>query len=581
VKKNKSLIMKRLSILLGLFISVGLILSSCGGLNKMKKNAGTIQYSVNPNPLEMHADSVALTITGKFPTKYFNKKVILTATPYLVGENSEKAFKPVTVQGEKVQDNYKVISYTDGGSFTYTDKIPYDEALRLSKLELRITAKKGNKSLDFDPVTIANGVIATPGLVKIDPKPIIGKDKFQRITTEEKVAKILFKIQQANLQPKELKKEEVQALLDYLEMVAENDRKELKEFDLSAYASPDGPQDLNDRLSHDRGKVTKKFLLKKFRKQQEVANDSVYNVQYTKEDWEGFKELMEASNLEDKDLVLRVLSMYSDPDQREKEIKNMSKIYTEIAEEILPQLRRSVMKVKVNNIGYSDDEIKSIYSTKPDSLKPEELLYAATLYNDNNKKLEVYKKFMEVYPNDWRGPNNAACMLIKLGNIDEAKQMLDKAKQLNENNPIIENNFGVVCLLKGNIDKAEEHFVAASGAGKEVNYNMGIIKIKKADYQGAVDAFGNDCNFNAALAKLLTEDYDGSIKTIDCAKDKDDAMLYYLKAIDGARKGDSDLLFNNLRIAVEKDAKLAKLAATDMEFEKYFNDDTFKSIVNK
>jgi len=572
--------MKRLSVLLVVIVSVSLLLSSCGGLNKMKKNAGTIEYTVNPNPLEMHVDSVALTITGKFPPKYFNKKVILTATPYLSGKNAEKSFKPVTLQGEKVQDNFKVISYTDGGSFTYTDKIPYDEALRLSNLEIRITAKKGNKSLDFDPITIAKGVIATPGLVQIDPKPIIGKDKFQRITTEEKVAKILFKIQQSNLQPKELKKEEVQALLDYLNEIADDERKQLKKFDLSAYASPDGPQDLNERLSQDRGKVTKKFILKKFKEKEEIASEDVYNVRYTKEDWEGFKELMEASNIEDKDLVLRVLSMYSDPDQREKEIKNMSKIYTEIAEEILPQLRRSIMKVEVNKIGYSDEEIKSIYSTKPDSLKPEELLYAATLYNDNNKKLEIYKKFAEIYTNDWRGPNNAACMLIKLGKIEEAKQMLDKAKQLNENNAIIENNFGVICLMKGNVDKAEEYFVGASGAGKEVNYNLGIVKIKKGDYQGAVDAFGNDCNLNAALAKLLTEDYDGSIKTIDCSKDKN-ALLYYLKAVNGARKGDSDLLFNNLRIAVEKDANLAKIAATDMEFEKYFNDDTFKSIVNK
>ncbi len=573
--------MKRLTVLLGGLISIAVLLSSCGGLNKMKKNAGTVQYTVNPNPLEMHADSVALSVTGKFPPKYFNKKATLTITPYLVSKtgNKEVAFKPVTVQGEKVQDNNKVISYTNGGDFSYKDVIPYDEAYRLSKLELRITAKKGKKSLDFDPVQIAEGVIATPGLVRIDPKPIIGKDKFQRITPEEKVAKILFKIQQANLQPKELKKEEVKAVMEYLKEVAENKRKELKEVDLSAYASPDGPIDLNDRLSKDRGKVTYKYLKKKFRKEEKLANDSIYKEHFTTEDWEGFKELMEQSNLPDKDLVLRVLSMYSDPDQREKEIKNMSKIYTEIAEQILPKLRRTVMKVKVNNIGYSDDEIKSIYSTKPDSLKPEELLYAATLYNDLNKKLEIYKKFMEIYPNDWRGPNNAAAMLILMNKPEDAKTLLDKAKQLNENNPIIENNFGAVCLLKGNIEKAEEHFKSASGAGKEVNYNLGIVDIKKADYQGAVSAFGSECGFNPALAKLLAEDYDGSIKTADCASNKEDAMIYYVKAVDGARKGDSDLLFNNLRIAIEKDAKLKDLAKTDMEFAKYFNDDTFKSIV--
>ena len=565
-------------------VLVGLVvvaLSSCNGLKKMKKNAGTISYTVTPNPLEMHADSVAITVKGKFPAKYFNKKVILVATPVLksVSGTGETACKPVTVQGEKVQDNFKVISYTSGGDFSYTETLPYNENMRVSDLELRITAKKGKKELAFDPVKIGTGVIATPGLVNVDPKPIIGKDQFQRITPESKEADVLFKIQQANLQQRELKKEEVKALLDYINEVMADERKDLKKVELSAYASPDGPLDLNTKLSNNRGTVTQKFLKKKFRKQEKLASDSIYGVQITDEDWAGFKQLMEKSSLADKDLVLRVLSMYSDPDQREKEIKNMSKVYTEIANEILPKLRRSVIKVDVDKIGYSDDEIKQIYAAKPDSLNVEELLYAATLFTDNSKKLEIYNKFMEIYPNDWRGPNNAGAMKILENDVDAAKTLFEKAKQLKDNNPIVENNLGVVCFMKGNLAEAKTHFVAASGAGSEVNYNLGTLSIKQGDYSGAVTYFGNDCSFNAALAKLLNQDYAGAVKTVDCAPNKDDAMMFYLKAVAGVRNSDNEAMFNNLRAAFEEDAKLKDLAKTDMEFAKFFEDTTFKSLV--
>lgn len=573
--------MRKLSLISFLLIAVFTVfMSSCGGLKKMKKDASLVKYSVTPNPLEMHADSVLISISGTYPPKYFNKKVTLEATPVLKFENGEKAYKTVKLQGEKVQDNNTVISYTDGGSFSYTDKIPYEDAMRLSEVELRVHGYvKPEKPLDFDPIVIADGVIATPSLLMINPKPIIGKDKFQRIIPESKNADLLFNIQQAKLQNRELNKEEVKALMGYLAEVQKDERKKLKNINISAYASPDGPLDLNAGLSKDRGAVTEKYIIKKFKKDSILGNNATYQVKETAEDWDGFKNLMANSNIADKDLVLRVLSMYSDPDQREKEIKNMAKVYLEIADQILPKLRRSIMTVNVDNIGYSDEEITNIFNTKPDSLKPEELLYAATLTNDNKQKLNVYNKFMEIYPNDWRGPNNAGAMNVLLGNIDKAKELFDKAKQKDENNIIIENNFGVVDLLQGNMEKAEEHFVAASGAGDEVNYNMGILKVKQGDYNSAITYFGNSCSFDAALAKLLNQDYDGSIKTIDCSSNKDEAMMFYLKAVNGARKADTEIMYNSLRLALEKDASLNKLAKSDMEFSKYFNDDTFKSIV--
>lgn len=573
--------MRRVSIInLSLLALAIVLMSSCGGLKKMKKNAGLVKYSVVPNPLEMHADSVAISISGNYPAKYFNKKVTLTATPVLKFEGGEKSYKAQTVQGESVKDNNTVISYAEGGSFSYTDKISYEEAMRLSKVELRVSGYvKKDKPLDFDPIMIADGVIATPSLLMINPKPIIGKDKFQRITSESKNAELLFQIQQAKLQNRELNKEEVKALINYLKSVQANERKELQGVNISAYASPEGPTDLNTKLSTDRGSVTEKYLAKEFRTDETLSKNDSYKVTNTAEDWEGFQKLMNSSDIADKDLVIRVLSMYSDDEQREKEIKNMAKVYLEIADKILPQLRRSILTVNVNNIGYSDEEITNIFNIKPDSLKPEELLYAATLTSDNTQKLNVYNKFMEVYPNDWRGPNNAGAINLLLGNVDKAKELFDKAKQLDENNIIVENNFGSVALTKGDLEKAEENFVAASGAGDEVNYNMGILKVKQGDYNSAVTYFGNNCSFNAALAKLLNQDYDGSINAIDCAPNKDEAMMYYLKAVDGVRKGDTEILFNNLRSALEKDATLSKLAKSDMEFFKYFNDDTFKSIV--
>ncbi len=558
------------------------ILTSCGGLNKMKKNYGMVDYTVTPPVLEEHADSVDISITGKFPEKYFNKKAMADVTPVLKWEGGEKAFKTVKVQGEAVQDNNTTIAYVSGGSFSYTDRISYADAMKMSKLEVRVDAyiaTKPDKKVGFDVKEIASGVIATPLLVNMKGKVIIGADKFQRITADKKQAEILYNIQQAQVRSSELRKDEVKALVEYINEAKENERKEFTGVTVSSYASPDGAEDLNSKLADNRSKAADKYIQKQFRKVEAASKEDFVSNNITAEDWDGFKQLVQASDIADKDLILKVLSMYSDTETREKEIKNISAVYLELAKDILPKLRRSKINVNVNLIGYSDEEITAIFNAKPDSLNVEELLYAATLTKDQAQKLNVYTKCSEIYPKEWRGFNNKGVILFETEKYDEAKQAFEAAKELDNTNSKVLNNLGAVELVKGNVADAKELFTSAGGAGAEVNYNKGIVAIKEADYASAVSMFGDNNSFNSGLAKLLNGDNDGAVKAADSGDDKDSAMNFYLKAIAGARSSNTDLLFNNLRSAVEKNASLKAAAKTDMEFANYFEDTTFKSIV--
>ena len=563
---------------LSAFVVAATLLSSCGGLKKMVKNYDQVSYSVTPTVLEMHGDSVEINITGKFPPKYFHKKVIAEATPVLKYDGGETAYTMTKLQGEAVQDNNKVISYTDGGSFSYTGKIPYKDAMRLSKLEIRIDAYMASKpdaKVSFAVKEIADGVIATPSLISLKGRTILGKDNFQRITSANKGAEIMYQIQQANIKPSELRKDQIKDLLAFIDEVKNNDRKEFKGIVVSSYASPDGGLDLNEKLANNRSKSADRFVKKSLKKVDGVEIED----KTTAEDWEGFQQLVQASNIPDKDLILRVLSMYSDPDQREKEIKNIAAAYTELAKDVLPKLRRSKINVNINLIGYSDAELDSLFKANPDTLNEEEMLHVATLKEDLNFKLEVYTKFAQQFPKDWRGENNKGYILWQQDKIDEAKKAFEAAKAIDNNNKIILNNLGAVELLQGNIEKAKEYFTSASGAGAEVNHNLGIIAVKEGDYASAVSFFGDECSACAGLAKLLNGDADAALKAINCGPCKEKAKGYYLKAVIGARNGDSDALFNNLRAAVEKDAKFKQLAKTDMEFAKFFDNDTFKSIV--
>jgi Flp pilus assembly protein TadD len=573
--------MKKTRINLIATVALAIVFASCSGLDKMNKKAEEVNYTVTPEVLEEHGGKVDVTVKVQIPEKYFDKKVSLEATPVLVYDGGETAFEPYTLQGESVDGNAKVISYTNGGSFTYTGSVPYNDNMRVSDLVVKVKASKGDKTLEFDPYKIADGVDATPTLVAdMAAKPVIGADHFQRIIPEEKAAQIFFIIQRANLRGSELTKDEVKQLNEYIKEVKATENKEFKGVNISAYASPDGPMDLNTDLAAAREKNTQKYLTKQLKKAKvdEAKSEEFFNIKSTPEDWEGFKELMEKSNIQDKDLILRVLAMYSDPEVREREIKNMSATFKVLAEEILPKLRRSKLAVNVDVIGKSDEEISNLAANNPSELNIEELLYAATLTDNKDDQLAIYKAAANKYPQCWRAENNVGVVLYEKGDLAGAKAAFEKANSLKSGVPEINNNLGVIALREGDIAKAEEYFGNAAGAGPALDNNLGIVAIHKGDYDAAVRYFGNAANCNAALAKILVKNYDAALSTLN-AIPHEAGLKYYLKAVVGAKTSDSDMMFASLRKAVELDSKFKKLAATDVVFGKYLEDATFKSIV--
>lgn len=575
---------------LALIALAAVLFSSCASLQKMKKNANLINFKTTPEILETHAGKVDVAIDGKFPAKYFAKKVTMVATPVLKYEGGEKAFEPVTLQGEKVDANNKVITLAGGGSFAYKDAVPYAEAMRLSNLELRITASQGKKSVDFAPIQLAKGVLATPTLVVNYPTPLIGVtreknttgkydpniDVFQRIVPDEYTADIKYLINKADIRKEELTKDEIARLNEYNKEAAKDPRKKIKSMEVSSYASPDGGLDLNTKLAQKRQDASSKFLTKELKKDEVEAE---FKTKFTPEDWDGFKEMMGKSNIQDKELILRVLSMYTDPEVREREIKNLSAAFTSVAAEILPQLRRSKFTTSIDLIGKTDEEIAALADSDPSKLNPAELLYAATLTKDANKQLAIYNSFMKQFPNDWRGYNNAGMTLVKQQKYADAKSLFEKAEKLNNNEPIIKNNLGVCELKEGNLAKAETYFGAASGAGDAVNNNLGILSIIKGDYAKAVKYFGDSDSPNTGLAKILTGDNNGALKSLENCTWQGCYMKEYFKAVVGARTAKENLMYESLEKAIKLKPELKKTAATDMEFAKYFNEARFKELV--
>jgi tetratricopeptide (TPR) repeat protein len=562
-----------------ILILAAAFLASCSGLNKMKKEAGDIKYEVTPKILEAHGGLVNVTIKGTFPEKYFNKKATLSVTPVLTYTGGETAFDKVQVlQGEKVTANNKVITYT-GGDFTYTSAIPYKDAMKMSELVLRTTASIKDKSLDFEPVKLADGVIATSTLVEKHARSIYMKDNYVRITPETKMADVNYVINQANIRPSELKDEDVKLLKDYITTVSTDPNKQLKGTVVSSYASPDGKYAENEKLSVKRGTSADKLIKKEFDKIEAAKAEGFFNSLTTAEDWDGFKTEVENSTIQDKDLILRVLSMYSDPDVREKEIKNMSAAFEALKTDILPKLRRSKMLVNVDNIGRTDEQILAQAKSDPKALSLEEILHAGTIATDANDKLAFYKAAAENDPKCIRAQNNIGCALLDLGKTDEALAALDKAKAL-ENNDVVKNNTGFAYLVKGDMAKAEELFNSMTAATPESKWGLGVIAITKGEYDKAVNYFGTEPCFNLALAQVLKGDVTKAKATLDsmtemckCGKPS------YLKAIVGARLDDKTYMLNGLKEAIGFKPEWKAYAKTDLEFAKFFADSAFTGLV--
>ena len=554
---------------LGLIAAV-VMLASC---NKTLQKPDEI--TVNPSPLVLKGGKVDAAITGTFPQKKFAKKGVLTVTPVLKYAGKEALGEPVTYVGEKAKENGKTVNYRNGGKYTQTCSFNYVPEMRVSELYLRFEAKVGKKVIEIPDVKIADGVVSTPELADAkDNKTACTPDKFQRVIQELTEADIKFLIQSASLRSSETKSESVKALQAAIKDAKDNEKKEINKIEVSGYASPDGGMDLNEKLALNRQKAAANFL-KRDLKKNKVANDVEANI--TAEDWEGFQKAMENSNMQDKDLVLRVLSMYSDPEEREAQIKNLSSVYGTIAEEILPALRRSRLILTTDLIGKSDDEIREIAKNDPAQLSVEELLYAATLTNDKAEKKALYQKAAEIY-NDYRAYNNLGQLYFEEGNIAEARRCYAKALEIQPNDPDVNFNAGVAALADNDLDKAEAFFGKAAGTKANLNAALGTLYTKKGDYAAAKKAYGETATNNAAVQQILDEDYAAAAKTLANIKEPN-ATTAYLKAVVGARTNDKAAVIENLKAAVAQDAQLKARAAKDIEFAKFAEDAEFQAIV--
>ena len=545
----------------------------------MKKNADQVQYEVTPKVLETHGGLVNVTIKGTFPEKFFDKKTTLTATPVITYSGGEAAFQKVqVVQGESVDANNPVISKS-GGNFTYTDVVPYKDAMKISELVLRVKASRGAKSVDFEPVKLADGVIATSTLVEKEGKPIASKDNFQRIIPESQVADIHYPINRAEISSKELKGEDIAEMREYIKSVEADADRKLKGAVISSYASPDGEFDFNEELSGKRGVAADKFIKREFAKVEDAKDPNFFDALTTPEDWDGFKAEVEKSSLADKDLILRVLSMYSDPAVREKEIKNMSSAFEALKTDILPRLRRSKMTINVDKIGRTDEQILSAMRSDPSVLGLEEMLFSATLTQDLSEQLKFYQATSQAFPKCFRAANNSGVTAMELGRVDEAQAAFEKARAI-QNNDVVKNNLGFTALVKGDLAAAEEAFNSMTAASPESRWGLGVISITKGQYDQAVNSLGTEPSANLALALILKGDVNRAKTTLDAIKGPDaSGKVAYLKAVVGARLDDKNYMINGLKSAVQANASWKAYAKTDLEFAKFFSDSAFTAVV--
>ena len=532
------------------------LFSSC---SKKMGELSADYFTVTPQVLEAVGGKVPATINGKFPEKYFNKKAVVEVTPVLKWNGGEAKGQPATFQGEKVEGNDQTISYKMGGSYTMKTSFDYVPEMAKSELYLEFKATIGKKVVTIPAVKIADGVISTSELVNNtlgNANPALGEDAFQRIIKEKHDANIMFLIQQANLRAQELNSDAIKEWKDLVKNADEAPNQNVA-IEISAYASPDGGFKLNNTLAENREGNTTKYLNKELKK---MKVDAPVDARYTAQDWEGFKELVSASNLQDKDLVLRVISMYQDPETREKEIKNISAVYSDLAETILPQLRRSRLTANIEIIGKSDDEISALAKSNPSELNIEEILYAATLTNNDNEKMAIYTKASELYPNCYRTWNNIGMMAFKAGDLAKAEQMFNKSNSV-KNNASANMNLGLIALTKGDQAKAQQLFGNAAGVN-ELSEALGVLYLEQGEYAKAVNSFGSVKTNNAALAQILVKDYSKASQTLNGVA-KPDAITSYLKAVVAARTNDANGVVSNLKAAIAADKSLAKEAAID------------------
>ncbi len=556
---------------LGIYLLAGATVTvALTGCNKQMSPFASEYFTTDPTPLVVVGDQVPATITANVPQKFFKKNAEVTVTPYLVygTDSTAVASQAYTFQGEKVEGNNPVINYDEGGTVSIPAAFAYTPEMMKSELYLGFDVVQGKKSYVLPRVKVGEGVLATSTLADASTvEPATAADKYQRIINDKVDADIMFLINKANIRSSELERDGgVKDLNETVKNASADSTKQIESLHIASFASPDGGVKLNTKLSENREKSTLEYVEKNL-KDEEISNYGDLTSEFTPQDWEGFQKLVSQSNIQDKDLILSVLSMYKDPEQREQEIRNLSSVFDQLAEEILPQLRYSRITASINTIGRSDEQIKAQYKEDPSKLSVDELLYCATLTNDNKEKLDIYQTAAKQYPNDYRCFNNLGKAQFVAGDYDAAKANFEKAAQLAPSSTEAKMNLGLVKMLNKDYAGARESFGSAAGV-EGLNDAMGVYYIKQGDYQTAVKAFGDTKTNNAALAQILVNDYSAAQATLDAVKNPN-GMTYYMKAIVAARTSNEQGVYANLRKAVQLDSSLKNKAAVDKEFANY------------
>ena len=539
-----------------------MLFTSCSKLGPLPAD----NFTVSPNPLETQKGTVPATINGHFPAKYMNKKAVVTIIPELRYANGERVKgSTATFQGENVNDNNQVIAYQSGGNYTLKTNFAYADCNK-ADLYMTFDARLGSKQVTIPEVMVARGIIATSELYRhtvTTAQAAVAPDAYQRITKKKQEANIKFLIQQANLRKSELANNSVQEFVKLLQKInADREGLNLENVEVSAYASPDGGFSINDRLAAERQKNSEQYVNQELKRIQMQAN---VDAKYTAQDWEGFQELVKASDIQDKDVILRVLSMYKDPEEREQQIKNISSAFRELADGILPQLRRARLTINYETVGRSDDQILSQIKADATKLSIEELLYGAALKDNLNEREDIYKIAAEVYPSDPRAYNNLATIQYARGNYEAAKQYIQKAQSLSANLPEAQANLGMLALQAGDLANAERYIAAATGANG-LNEVLGNLHLAQGNFAQAEQDFADIYSNSAALAQILNKNYASAAVTLKYVKNPD-ATTDYLKAILYNRMGNKDDSKEALAKAV-KDAFYAKYAANDLELKR-------------
>ena len=550
------------------YLALGVAVVGMTGCSKKLGQFKSDFFTTVPTPLETVGENVPGTITGNIPAKFMVKNAKVTATPVIQWTaGGETAATPVVIQGENVRANGQVVSYTNGGTVNIPFSVLYQTEMAKSDLYLDFSVDQNGKLYALPRVKVGYGVISTSTLASAKTvTPAVAKDNFQKIINEKYSADIHFLINQANIRSSQTDKADYIDLNKRLMEANKAANQEIAGITINSYASPDGTLAFNTQLAEKRETNTASFVENQLKKDK-ITEFGELTSSFTPEDWEGFQELVEKSNIQDKELILSVLKMYPDPEQREQEIRNLSSVFNELADQILPQLRYSRVLASINVIGKSDQELINLFNTNPKALTQDEILYVATLTDDNTKKMEVYNKACEIYPKDYRTFNNLGLTQYVAGDYDGAKANFEHALRLNPSCKEAEMNLGLISMINHNYAKAQEQIGAATGV-PEANDALGVYYLSQGDLSKAIRSFGDSKTNNAALAQILAQDYTTAKSTLGAIKNPD-ATTYYLTAVLGARTNNQNMVMNNLRQAVKLDKNLLNRAKADLEFAKY------------